>query len=146
MLDHQPPPNWVAARADCKVDLLFEAICQVVNRDVEEVNRLSSDMRGGYIFSADDNGDGTRPLLRVYRASETAPDDRRGIATFEQTRWDIRIRSSQAKGGLVATPWADEAGTCWLSVDGTRYRVWELSREVLSPLFFGEYTVAPFYI
>ena len=146
MLGHQPPPNWVAARADCKVDLLFEALCQIVKRDVSEVNKLSSDMRGGYIFDASLNGDGTKPLLRVYRASETAPDDPRSVVTFEQTRWDIRIQSRRAKEGIVATPWVDEAGTCLLSVDGTRYRVWELSREVLSPLFFGEYTDAQFYL
>ena len=146
MLDHQQPPNWVAARAACKVDLLFEALCQVVNRDVAEVNKLSSDMRGGYMFAVGYNGDGTRPLLRVYRVAETSPNDRRSIATFEQKRWDIRIQSRKDKGVVVATPWADEVGTCLLSVDGTRYRVWELSREVLAPLFFGTYVDADFYL
>ena len=37
MLNH--PPNWVAERAECKIDLLYDALCQVVQRDVAEANK-----------------------------------------------------------------------------------------------------------
>ena len=56
MLNH--PPNWVAERAECKIDLLYDALCQVVERDVAEANKLSPDLRGGFTYSVERNDEG----------------------------------------------------------------------------------------
>ncbi len=136
MLNHQPPRNWIADRVDCNIDLIFEALCQVVERDVSEMNKLSSDTRNRYIFSTGSNGDGVYPMLRVYRSLEDFPDKRYDIATFEQRQAYICIVAPGIS--LKARPWVDKEGCCLLDIDGTQYRIWELSQKILGPLFFDD--------
>ena len=131
-------PNWVAERAECKIDLLYDALCQVVERDVAEANKLPPDLRGGFTYSAERNDEGTMPLLRVYRSHEGATDSSaQAVATFAQSQASIHVNAET--GRFLARPeWADQTRSCLLSTDGTRYKVWELSQKVLGPLFFEE--------
>ncbi len=47
--------------------------------------------------------------------------------------------TKQKTGAFLARPdWVDRSQSCFLSVGGTRYKVWELSQRVLGPLFFQE--------
>ena len=41
MLEHGQPPNWVAERAKCRLALIFEALSQLVERDVAEFNKVA---------------------------------------------------------------------------------------------------------
>ena len=132
------PPNWVAERAECKIDLLYDALCQVVERDVAEVNKLPTDLRGGLTFSADRNDEGTMPLLRVYRSHEGASDSSaQAVATFAQLQASIHVTAET--GTFLARPeWVDQTRSCLLSIEGAQYKVWELSQKILGPLFFEE--------
>ena len=136
MLNH--PPNWIAERAECKIDLLYDALCQVVERDVAEANKLPPDLRGGFTYSVERNDEGTMPLLRVYRLREGNPAvPAQPVATFSQSQASIRVTAET--GNFLARPeWVDQTRSCFLSIDGTRYKVWELSQRVLGPLFFEE--------
>ena len=133
MLNH--PPNWVAEHAECKIDLLYDALCQVVERDVAEANKLPPDLRGGFTYSMERNGEGTMPLLRVYRSREGKPaGPAQPVATFSQSQASIHVTAET--GTFLARPeWVDQTRSCLLSIGGTRCKVWELSQRVLGPLF-----------
>ena len=45
MMNYSQPPNWVKGQADCSLDLMFEALIQIVTRDVDEANRLYAEGR-----------------------------------------------------------------------------------------------------
>ena len=134
MLNH--PPNWVAERAECKIDLLYDALCQVVERDVAEANKLPPDLRGGFTYSVERNDEGTMPLLRVYRSQEGASAE--PVATFSQSQASIHVTAAGTGGFLARPEWVDQTRPCFLSIGGTPYKVWELSQRVLGPLFFEE--------
>ena len=131
------PPNWVAERAKCRVDLLFEALCQVVERDVAEVNKLPSNLRGGFTFSVERNDDGMNSLLRVYRSTEgDSASTAQAVATFTQLGTGIHVLIAGKEAFMALPEWVDQPRSCLLSIDGTRYQVWELSQRILGPVFF----------
>ena len=132
------PPNWVAERAECKIDLIYDALCQVVERDVAEANKLLPDLRGGFTYSVERNDEGTMPLLRVYRSHEGKPaGPAQPVATFSQSQASIHVTAET--GTFLARPeWVDQTHSCFLSIADTRYKVWELSQKILGPLFFEE--------
>ena len=39
MIEHREPPNWVLGRSECTLNMTFEALVQIVNRDVDEANK-----------------------------------------------------------------------------------------------------------
>ena len=133
MLNHQPPPNWVAERAKCRVDILFEALCQVVERDVAEYNKLPARLPDGCTYSTESTVEGTMPILRVYHITDGKTD---AVASFVQLEQGINVWVVE-KGWLLAFPeWVEQTRSCLLSFGGNRYKVWELSQKVLGPLFF----------
>ena len=138
MIAHQPPPNWVAERAKCNLDLKFEALCQVVRRDVDEMNKLPCKIRRGYKFVIDENGEGTEPLFQVFRYPEEENGPVR--ATFERSINSIRINSIQESGYtdlLVRPTWNKQALTCKLNIGGKSFETWEVSQKALGFIFFG---------
>ena len=143
MGDHQPPPNWVAERARCNLDLTWESLIQVVQRDVVEANKIPTSVRGDYIFDIERNDEGTSPTLRVGRR-EADGHEYNGSVTF--TKFPSSIIVSSPYFGLThgtdvaritATPeWSEQTLSCRLHVNGEQHKVWELSQIVLGPLFF----------
>ena len=76
MMNHQSPPNWVKGRADCSLDLTFEALAQIVERDVKEANELPSNLHAGRSFRFEKCDEGTRTILRVEQTSPITGDNR----------------------------------------------------------------------
>ena len=127
------PPNWVAERAKCRIDLLFDALCQIVERDVTEFNQLPSSLRRGCTFTAACGDEGTTPVLRVYHVID---NESQAVASFTPLRQGINIWVID-KGWQLAFPeWVEQTQSCLLSFDGERSKIWELSQRVLGPLFF----------
>ena len=139
MLNHEPPPNWVAERAKCNVDLVFEALAEVVRRDVGEVNKLSIKRRRGFAFRFEQSDEGQYPRLRVFRFREGEPDSDATLdVTFKKTINTIRVYQVPDRSPLVAYPrWIEKSATCRLYVDDASIKVWELSQRTLGPFFFG---------
>ena len=67
-LDKESPHNWIAA--GCDLDLTFNALYQVLKRDVDIANDLPAKKRRNYKFKLERNGEGTSPVLRIMRAAE----------------------------------------------------------------------------
>ena len=125
-MDHLSPPRWVLERAKCDVDLIFEALSQVVRRDVEDANTLP----GSRTFRVTENGDGVHPLLRV--SDEGDPDSR---VTFELTSAFISIHLPGELPVIVMPQWDAGVGKCRLYVNDQAYEVWQISQRVLMGLF-----------
>lgn len=138
MLGIESSSNWVATRAECPVELLFDGLTQIVERDVAEVNKLPSGLRGGCIFSVKKNGECPAPLLGVYRRPEGDGGGGALIARFQRGRSAIRITASGMDSVVAIPRWTSDDARCLLVVDGIEYQVWELSRSILEPLFFGD--------
>lgn len=144
MIDHKPPPNWVVERAKCNLDLTFEALAEVVKRDVDEMNQLSPKRRRNYEFSFEQNGEGVTPRLRVIRYPEGEPDaDGALYVTFEKSTSAIRIVQAPDGTAFLASPtWVESTSSCRLQIDGEGFQVWEISQRFLGPLFFGLYPIS----
>ena len=133
MMRHSLPPSWVSGRSECKLDLTFEALTQVVRRDVEEMNGLLASDRSDRTFRIDSNDEGVTPFFRVY-AEPDGPS-----VTFDLKRSAIVIGTYE--GNLFVQPrWEPSASKCRLYVknDGNHpYEVWQISQLALIDLFFG---------
>ena len=134
MLNYDQPPNWVRGRADCRLDLIFEALKQIVERDIGEFNKLEPAIRKNREFELHANDDGTRPILRVEQVgNSTGPS-----LGIEMSDAAIRING----GGVqfyVKPQWSAASSKCQLYIDGKDgpYEVWEISQAALGGLFFG---------
>ena len=136
MDDHTPPPNWVSDQAKCTVDLAFRALAEIIDRDVKEANALSDDIRQGYTFSIERNGEGLRYRIQV---SSVVPPHSRGYKTtsvlFEKSERHIRVTGDYGEFN-VSPMWNAITATCELQIDGVRHRVWQISQKALDHLFF----------
>ena len=135
MLDHEQPPNWVAERAKCRLDVIFEALIQVVERDVAEFNKLPCEQRLGRTSSVVCNGDGTSPILRVYRRDE---DGSETSVAFTQNPTRILVQAPHYDPLILYPAWDTNRRTCLLMNrdNDIRYKVWELSQAALAPFLF----------
>ena len=139
MLHHQEPPHWVEERAKCNLELIFAALCQVLEHDVNEVNALPERQRYGQSFLFEVNVDGTMPMAQVNKEHETSnPDSQKAYATFRRSDRTITIQASSLPNNVVRAHvrWNAGARSCKLYLDETPYEVWELSQKVLGPMFF----------
>ena len=138
MIHYQEPPNWVAERAKCNLELIFEALCQVLERDVNEVNALPERQRRGRQFQLNVNSDGMKPIAQVTQVHPTDnPDTQKAYASFERADTVIVIQSSSLQRVFHArVRWNEQARSCKLYVEKDEYEVWGLSQWVLDPIFF----------
>ena len=142
---HESPRNWVVQRAKCNIDLIYESLCQVVERDVSEMNKLPADQRRGFTFLTEWNVDGVNPIIQVTRCP--SPKEAKAYARFERrtnfilVTFNIPNLREETEGRLTARPVGISGdGSCLLSIgreEYTEYKVWELSRRILEPLFFS---------
>ena len=135
MINHEQPPNWVAERAKCRIDVIFEALSQVVERDVAEFNKLPRDQRRGLTIEVVTNGEGTSPILQVYRRDEHGSQ---ASVIFIQRPTAIEVQMTQGRQLLLHTNWNNDRRTCLLTThdNDMTYKVWELSQATLGPLLF----------
>ena len=138
MIHHQEPPHWVVERAKCNLEMIFEALCQVLERDVNELNELPERQRHGRRFLLAVNMDGPRPIAQVKQEHESNnPDGQQVYARFERGDAAISIQASSLSHAEHArVRWDEGARSCKLYVGDIKYEVWELSQWVLGPMFF----------
>ena len=138
MMKHTPPPEWVTGRANCRADLKFEALWQIVERDVAEFNNLPEEKRpDGRLFDFIENGEGVTPVLHVEQRGAGNPGSRRSVS-FGLTNGSIRIKG--VGSDFTVTPkWAARERECRCYIDGKHQptELWDVSRLALEPLFFG---------
>ena len=131
------PFNWVKARADCNLDLSFEALRSVVDRDVQVANATPSLTRQTITFFFQNEEQGVYPMFVVRR---TKGGQTMGQVRFTQEPQQITVdfgSGSEGEGFAVTALWDSEKYACHLMVDGQSCEIWEVSRRALEWLFFG---------
>lgn len=132
MLDHQPPPEWVRGRAECNLDMIFDALHQIVQRDVKQFNELYDRQRQGRRFQVHENGGGCDPSFRVVLDADM---DRPPQVVFRLSRSAILING----GGQIFNVRPEWDGKrCRQSVGERSYsEPWEISQLALAGFLFG---------
>ena len=135
----QEQPRWVTERAKCNLDSRFEVLTQIVERDVKDMNSLTSQQRQGDTFTFELCVGGTRPFILVQRVQgDGDPHNPLIYARFEKRMRSILIQTP-TESLLVYPVWVgDRLQSCVLSANGDHIKEWELSQQVLGPLFFAE--------
>jgi hypothetical protein len=136
MIDQEQPPNWVAERAACRIDLMFDALWQIVERDVADFNKLLPNLRCRRTASVARNGDGTCPMIRVYRAEEGGAESTLTYTLHDTT---ITIKHHGKKDNRIGVAWDPDTHFCLLADKETEelFKVWQLSERSLEPFLFG---------
>ena len=122
-------PNWVRGRAECNLRMTFDALSQIIERDVAEANKVFGDRQ----FKYERSDEGIRPLMYV---SEIGADEGVGVK-FEISRTAIRINGAGVQF-YIRPRW--DGDKCQMHVNGESHahELWEISQRALSHLFFLE--------
>ena len=129
----ESPPNWVKERADCNLDMVFEALFSVADRDVAEVNRVSSLTKNGVSFAVQREDGGMLPTFRVDRKKGGKSVEH---VSFQKDQYQIAIVRSLGDGFSVRAKWDYQGQCCKLLVQDVPHEVWQVSMAALEPLFF----------
>lgn len=146
------PPNWVKAREDCSIELAFEALRQIVKRDVEEANKLKRTREKKYEFKFHYENGGINRMFKVERvyfeAQIQAPDLPSVGFELQSDKKRIKVCSDKERyrllpNFLLSQEWDETKQECKMfrSCDNPRnnknqIKLWEASQEALSVLFF----------
>ena len=130
--------RWVMDRARCSLDLVFDALIEIVERDVKDMNSLPATLRGSDKFWVEHNGDGLNKRLRVRRHPEQEPANYYvGAVTFVKSSTCIDVVIAPGDNFRVVPKWENSTSSCQLHVGEQQLKVWQISCKALSPLFFG---------
>ena len=136
MMDHKPPPHWVTERGNCTVDLMFEALTDVVERDIADANELHADSRHASKFGIEKELSGPNAYVRVKRYPEGEPGNLSGTVTFEKRRCVIKVHLPGDRSFKVTPMWNDKTSACTPCIDEVPTEVWRISQKALSAFIF----------
>ena len=134
--------NWVARRSACNVDGLFEALCDVVKSDVEEMQQLPPGKRRDYEFSVQEE---ERAGILTVAATPSITGFKQPVLTvaFQRDRVDDTIKihtvyAAPPKNTTLAVTfkWDPKQLSCRLFIgdDAHGLEVWEVSQLTLAPM------------
>ena len=139
-LDKEAPHDWISEIAGCDLDLTFNALFDVLKRDIEIANKLPPKKRRYFTFKLERNGEGITPTIRITRQVksplETNPEN---VAEFDLYGNAVRLESPLLKERLtkIYPRWDNETSSCKLYINDKHVKVWEISRLALQPVIFG---------
>ena len=118
--------DWVTARAECSLNVVFRSICLEIESDIAKRNALPG---AGSPFVAKYDGDD----LIVFKNIQRAP-----YFTFRQTEKSIEVVNGHTKVvRLSACLTLSDDGQCRLKIDDKECEFWQFRRRALEELFFG---------
>ena len=117
--------DWVKARAECSVNVVFKSICVGIENDVAARNALPG---VGSPFVAKYEGD----ELIVFKNIQRSP-----FFTFRQTENGIEVINGHTKAvRLSASLTLNDDGECRLKIGDKECEFWQFRRRALEELFF----------
>lgn len=141
-MSNEYPPNWVKLRAECNLDVCFDSLRGVVNRDVKEMNALPAEIRSDFLYKVQD-GDNVLPSFSVVQECEKAAyENSQPHILFSKSPISIEVsrkpRGAHVKTALftITPEWSEKESRCRLLVNGKELKAWEISRLALEPMFF----------
>ena len=131
--------NWVEKRAECLLPDVFRQLREIVNRDVQEANRLSPLLEKGFRFEIK-NGK-SNGQFKVHRVPDKGSIFPPLSVTFtlnhDSIRVDCELHPDYDNGFFqVYSTWQFSEGYCRLTIDDKPYEVWQISHHALEHLVF----------
>jgi hypothetical protein len=118
--------DWVTARAECSVNVVFRMICLGIESDVVKRNALIG--TGSPFFTKYEGDD-----LVVFRKVQRSP-----FLVFRQTENGIEVLDGHSKAvRLSSSITLCDDGQCRLMVGGAEREFWQFRRRALEGLFFS---------
>jgi hypothetical protein len=130
--------NWVANRAGCSIQRVFQILGEMVDTDVKEAEALN---RRGVKFSLSKEVD---TKLIVTRDRDLGGVSETDGVTFEVRAGKIRVTAgsknmNERKPLFSFAPAFSQDGECLVQVEGESepVKLWQVCRKALEDLFFG---------
>ena len=127
--------GWVEDLTECTNDNTFEAIKEMVTRDVEEMNKAHFD-RPDCRFEIKEETTDDETTITVQRILENDSSNPHSV-NFTKTAHSIRVHVGVPGAGnsfLVRTEWNLKTASCVFRVGEENMQIWEISHKALSPL------------
>ena len=152
--ENNMPVNWVIRYGACHKDTILHALYEQVSCDVDDMKKL--ELRKGDCFSYEYEIKRTSDSIRVIKilnkmsrafAGVMYPHfsigDPVGVAHFIHNGANKISVSSTSQSGPDKSinfqfnfSWNSDEATCKYTIDGKPFRLWEISKRALEPLFF----------
>lgn len=123
--------DWVTARSNCSVVMIFERLKSAVQDDVNKRQQLRRKSEFGYQYGFSVDIDQTR--ISVILKEPTAPAE---AVVFYLKEDSIDVVNGSGKHKFKATPTINDEGECRLKVSGQERELWQFRKMALEELFF----------
>ena len=118
--------DWVTARHDCSLGLMFMRLHKGAEKDVAIRNQLRNGEPHKWVVEMREKN------FIVYRESNLGFK----AIEFDLTETNIVIRDHEGQGRFVATITLNDLGECMLLVDGKQFYEWQVRKRALETLLF----------
>lgn len=132
----QPRPNWVAENDSCRPERTFEDLIAAVEADVAAMNQLSEQARRGCNFEVERRKDMPQFCTVNRYASEGPRRISQGHVSFHCLEGTITVQARGRDESEVSAELDPETGLRILTIGDERLELWQVSRKILSGLFF----------
>jgi len=120
--------DWVNARAECSIGLIFEQLKTQVQKDIDARQALSKGPPFYYAFRFKVENDTIIAMIEGHRLHESV--------TFRLSGNAIEIMGRDGKLLLTGTATLNNDGECRLKVNGDELELWQFRKKALEDLFF----------
>lgn len=117
--------DWVRARAECSIDMVFARLQLGLTSDIATINELNKGRDCLFSLYKEKNGflvtkAGNFPVRKVLFSLEAGA-----------------IKVETERGSFLALPGLNMPGRCLLVIDGKELELWQFRRKALEELFFS---------
>ena len=111
------------------------AVRDIVERDVQEINKVKQEKRNGFTFEFQGQPSSTFRRFAITRSHPTATY-RSTYVHFTQRPTGIEISYSDDQKFQVVAEWDEQKASCRLMVDSATLEPWQVSQKALASFFF----------
>ncbi|MDE0033997.1 MAG: hypothetical protein OXU75_12810 [Deltaproteobacteria bacterium] len=132
-------PRWVTTRMKCYLPRILADLLALITRDVVEFNDLPAFLRHDRKFDVELGnrlGD-PPPSFEIHRIE---PTPKAKVVTLEDRGNSIAVTRANGDVETIHLKWDAQAIACHLLLNKRRVEAWEISQQILDPLFCGHET------
>src|SRR5262245_59259434 len=124
--------DWVTAQAQCGVEQMFQKLRDGAQADVDRRNHATFGRTDGWRFEFHEDEDG----FEVVRVTGSSRSD--AFVTFQREGPRINIAGDGVDVQITAVVGINAHGDCRYYVAEGEYLGWEVRKQALDSLFFGD--------
>jgi hypothetical protein len=117
--------DWVKARAQCSLGVIFRKLKAAAARDVDSINAIFAETKTASVVELSELSDRFL-VIKQGRSAE-----------FKLTASSISINVDEGRRELAAVPALNPEGDCRLLVNGNELELWQVCRLALEEIFFA---------